>query len=40
MHIVGETGNTEVAELLIRYGALTDLQNKVYYNNYKAVHGN
>ena len=29
MHIVGETGNTEVAELLIHYGALTDLQNEV-----------
>ena len=29
MHIVGETGNTEIAELLMRYGALTDLQNEV-----------
>ena len=29
MHIVGETGSTEIAELLIRYGALPDLRNEV-----------
>ena len=29
MHVVGETGSTEVAELLIRYGALPDLRNEV-----------
>lgn len=30
MHIVGETGNTEIAELLISYGAQIDLPNEVH----------
>ena len=29
MHIVGETGNTEVAELLVCHAALIDPQNEV-----------